>query len=153
MIAAELLLQLKRLGVHLSAKGDRLVCEASKGVLTPELQGQIRSHKAEILRLLAEAQATAEPIRPRLQPRSSAGEIPLSSGQARLWQMEALEPGRPAYHIPAAFRLRGLLHLEALAQSIADIVQRHEILRTTFVRAHQGPMQRIAPQGEVVRGV
>ncbi|WP_179136870.1 hypothetical protein [Candidatus Entotheonella palauensis] len=34
MTAADLLHQLNRLGVHLAANGDRLVCEAPKGVLT-----------------------------------------------------------------------------------------------------------------------
>ncbi|WP_256867992.1 condensation domain-containing protein, partial [Candidatus Entotheonella palauensis] len=67
----------------------------------------------------------------------------------RLWQTEQLEPGRAAYHIPAAFRLRGTLHVESLAQSIHEIVQRHEILRTVFVDTDRGPVQRIAPWGEV----
>ncbi|ETW98425.1 MAG: hypothetical protein ETSY1_18745 [Candidatus Entotheonella factor] len=149
MTAAELLHELHRLGVHLSANGDRLVCEAPKGVLTSGLQAQLQSHKAEILRLLTQAETVAQLPRPRLQPRPQAGEIPLSPGQLRLWQMEQLEPGRAAYHIPAAFRLRGRLQVERLVQSLAEIVQRHESLRTVFVDSGGGPVQRIAPQGEV----
>lgn len=149
MTAAELLHQLNRLGVHLSTNGDRLVCEAPKGVLTPELQAQLRFHKTDILSLLAQAEGAAQPSRPRLQPRPQTGDVALSPGQARSWQMEQLEPGRAVYHIPAAFRLYGTLYPDILAQSIAEIVRRHEILRTTFVRTHQGPVQRIAPEGEV----
>lgn len=149
MTAGELLRQLDGLGVHLSANGDRLVCDAPAGVLTPALQAQLRAHKADILSLFAQADVAAQPPKPRLQPNTRPGEIPLSPGQARLWQIEQLAPGHTAYHIPAAFRLHGTLHLGILAQSIADIVQRHEILRTTFVETRQGPVQCIAPQGEV----
>lgn len=58
--------------------------------------------------------------------------LPLSFAQQRLWFMDQLEPASPLYNIPDAVRLTGNLNIEALKQSLSEIVQRHEILRTSF---------------------
>ena len=46
---AALLADLRRRGVELTAKGDRLSCRAPRGVLSPQLLADLRSHKPEIL--------------------------------------------------------------------------------------------------------
>src|SRR5258708_293920 len=48
----------------------------------------------------------------------------------------------------AAFRLVGDLDAAALRRALDRIVDRHEVLRTTFGQADGEPMQRIAPPGE-----
>ncbi|VXD10569.1 Non-ribosomal peptide synthase involved in Hassallidin biosynthesis [Planktothrix serta PCC 8927] len=58
--------------------------------------------------------------------------LPLSFSQTRLWFLDLLQPNNPAYNIAIAFRLEGDLNLEALQQSLQLIVERHEVLRTTF---------------------
>ncbi|MBB5918301.1 amino acid adenylation domain-containing protein [Nocardia transvalensis] len=70
--------------------------------------------------------------------------IPLSSAQRRLWFLNRLEPESGAYNIPIALRLRGDLDLEALERAVADVVARHEILRTVFPDSPEGPSQVIA---------
>jgi len=76
-----------------------------------------------------------------------AGPPPLSFAQQRLWFLEQLTPGTATYNMPAAVRLSGPLHLVALERSFAEVVRRHEPLRTTF-RAEEGvPVQVIAPAG------
>ncbi len=57
---------------------------------------------------------------------------PLSLAQERLWFLHQLEPESGAYHIPAALRLRGTLHLDALRRAFAALAGRHSSLRTTF---------------------
>ena len=42
-------------------------------------------------------------------------------------------------------RLRGPLHVAALAQSLQEIIRRHEVLRTTFVNVEGQPRQVIGP--------
>src|ERR687886_738282 len=84
-------------------------------------------------------------VAPPLLPGERAGQLLLSFAQARLWFLEQLEPGSYAYNIPAAVRLTGSLHVAALQQSLDEIVQRHEALRTTFAMVNGEPIQVIAP--------
>jgi amino acid adenylation domain-containing protein len=73
------------------------------------------------------------------------GELPLSFAQQRLWFFDRLEPGNPFYNVPVALRVRGRLDRRALAQSLAEVVRRHEALRTTFPSAGGRPAQSIRP--------
>jgi amino acid adenylation domain-containing protein len=76
--------------------------------------------------------------------------LALSFAQQRLWFLDQLEPGQSAYHVAWAVRLTGDLEVGALAQSLSAIVDRHEVLRTTFAVGEDGePVQVIAPAGEV----
>ncbi|PLZ98350.1 non-ribosomal peptide synthetase, partial [Fischerella thermalis CCMEE 5268] len=71
--------------------------------------------------------------------------LPLSFAQARLWLLEQLNPGSDIYNMPAAIRLVGELNIEALEESINEIIRRHEVLRTTFVLVDEQPLQVIVP--------
>jgi amino acid adenylation domain-containing protein len=57
--------------------------------------------------------------------------IPLSFTQERLWFIDKLE-GSVQYHLPAVFKLKGKLDIEALSKTLQTIVNRHEVLRTVF---------------------
>ncbi|MFN8178104.1 MAG: amino acid adenylation domain-containing protein [bacterium] len=85
------------------------------------------------------APGTAAPI-PRLEPHER---VPLSLAQQRLWFIDRLEPGVAAYHIPSALRLDGDLNVRALSRALAEIVVRHEALRTRFQDGPDGPVQKI----------
>ncbi len=52
MMALDLIGQAQALGIRLTSKGDKLIVDAPKAVLRPELVGSLRSHKSEILRVL-----------------------------------------------------------------------------------------------------
>ncbi|MBA3442908.1 MAG: glycosyltransferase, partial [Pyrinomonadaceae bacterium] len=78
--------------------------------------------------------------------RSGTDAIPLSFVQQRLWFIDQLEPGNPAYNNTDAFRLTGRLDREALERTINEIVLRHEALRTTFPTADGKPVQLVAPE-------
>jgi amino acid adenylation domain-containing protein len=71
--------------------------------------------------------------------------FPLSFAQQRLWFLDQWLPANPAYNTPGAIRLTGALRLQALQQSIATIIGRHEILRTTFAAVAGQPVQIIRP--------
>ncbi len=70
--------------------------------------------------------------------------LPLSFAQARLWLLEQLQPGSAIYNIPIAVRFVGFLNVAALEQAFAEIVYRHEVLRTTFHLVNGQPFQAIA---------
>ncbi|MET0398889.1 MAG: non-ribosomal peptide synthase/polyketide synthase, partial [Longimicrobiaceae bacterium] len=77
------------------------------------------------------------------------GPLPLSFAQQRLWVVDRLEPGSPAYNMPAALRLRGALDAAALRASLDALVARHETLRTTFAEEGGVPVQLIHPAAPV----
>jgi amino acid adenylation domain-containing protein len=72
------------------------------------------------------------------------GDLPLSFAQERLWFLEQLESAGAAYHIPVIVRIDGHLDVEALQNTLAELVRRHESLRTTFINVDGEPRQRIA---------
>ncbi|MDH6492446.1 non-ribosomal peptide synthetase [Streptomyces sp. SAI-127] len=74
--------------------------------------------------------------------------IPLSYGQQRLWFMSRLDGGHTTYTVPAALRLTGPLDRQALAEALADVVARHEPLRTLQPDVQGTPYQRILAPAE-----
>jgi amino acid adenylation domain-containing protein len=78
--------------------------------------------------------------------------FPASFAQQRLWFIEQLLPGNTLYVIPLVFRLTGVLQRSHLHRSIEAIVQRHEILRTTFDVIDGELVQVIAPELSVSLG-
>ncbi|HEV7516262.1 MAG TPA: amino acid adenylation domain-containing protein, partial [Thermoanaerobaculia bacterium] len=71
--------------------------------------------------------------------------LPLSFAQERLWLIDQIAPGSPAYNIPLAARLTGSLAPAVLAAALGEIVRRHETLRTTFEGVEGRPVQVVHP--------
>ncbi|MDR3670144.1 MAG: amino acid adenylation domain-containing protein, partial [Holophaga sp.] len=72
--------------------------------------------------------------------------LPLSFAQQRLWFLDQLEGGQSsAYLLPFALRLTGSLDSAALRQALQQLVDRHEVLRTSFVVVDGEAFQSIAP--------
>ncbi len=75
---------------------------------------------------------------------------PLSLVQRRLWVAEQLSGGSSAYGMPLALRLRGELSTERFISSFAEVVRRHEVLRTAYSQDDEGdPIALIAEQVDV----
>lgn len=74
-------------------------------------------------------------------PVSNRENLPLSFSQSRLWFLDLLEKENAAYNISVAFRLEGDLNVDALQESWQNIIQRHEVLRTTFDNVQGSPIQ------------
>lgn len=100
---------------------------------------------AEMALLIIEEQTSGS--QHPLQPIPSAPhshQAPLSLAQKRWWFLHELDPDGFGLNRPLTFRLRGALDRQALRTSLADMVQRHAIFRTTFPIANDEPHQAIA---------
>ncbi|UFH49859.1 non-ribosomal peptide synthase/polyketide synthase [Pseudomonas sp. KNUC1026] len=91
-----------------------------------ELAAHLAGHRAETLEY------------PALQAREHHGQASLSLAQRRLWIVEQLAGGSAAYGMPLALRLHGALQVDVLRASLAEVVQRHEVLRTAYPMDDEG---------------
>ena len=82
---------------------------------------------------------------PPIRPATGSRRKLLSYSQRRLWFLHRLEPGSAAYNLPAAVHLEGALDVGALSRAMAEILRRHEALRTRFVEGPDGPEQVMDP--------
>jgi amino acid adenylation domain-containing protein/non-ribosomal peptide synthase protein (TIGR01720 family) len=102
---------------------------AKQKLLEKRLLGKLKSESA--LNLIPRRSSTIPPA--------------LSFSQQRLWFLQQLEPDNSFYNEHSALQLRGNLHVAALEQSLNEIIQRHEVLRTTFELTEDKTVQVIAP--------
>ncbi len=77
---------------------------------------------------------------------ASASAHPLSYGQQSLWFLYQLAPGSPAYTITYAGQIRGELDVAALEAAAQALVDRHDILRTTYTTRDGQPVQLVHPR-------
>ncbi len=107
---------------------------------------KLSAKRLELLRALRRDQGLAAARGEAIPRRPEAGAYPLSFGQQRLWFLDRLQPGSPAYNLPAALRLRGDLDVPALARALSRVAERHAVLRTVYEDREEGePVQRILP--------
>ncbi|ORA15463.1 non-ribosomal peptide synthase/polyketide synthase, partial [Mycobacterium arosiense] len=71
--------------------------------------------------------------------------VPLSFAQSRLWFLDQLQGPSPVYNMAAAMRMHGRLDVPALRTALADVVARHESLRTVFAVTGETPQQVVIP--------
>ena len=137
------------LGVRAIGRGDDFFALGGHSLLASRVVSRLRSVFAvempvrsffaePTLAALAHAvDAARGAVAPEAQdpivPLADRAAAPLSFAQQRLWFLDQLAPGNPAYNIAAALRLRGELDRRALGAALAEAARRHEVLRTAFV--------------------
>ncbi|WP_460318522.1 non-ribosomal peptide synthase/polyketide synthase [Pseudomonas ogarae] len=106
--------------------------KALAALIAGDVAGQVRAGDSREVRLKAHG-----PLR----------SAPLSLVQRRLWIAEQLSGGTSAYGMPMALRLCGGLSVPHLMSSFAEVVRRHDVLRTAYVQDEEGdPLALIADE-------
>ncbi|WP_111977559.1 non-ribosomal peptide synthetase [Algibacillus agarilyticus] len=151
MSAAILLSELEQLDVRLSVDEGQLRFSAPKGALDNVLMQRLRDNKADIITILEqrnlEKSWDEQPI-PILDRNQGA---PLSFSQQRFWFLDQLDQGNSATFVmpPIVLRFEGNLNIDALENSLNDVVQRHEVLRSAFRIEDDQPVQIVLPDAQL----
>lgn len=66
---------------------------------------------------------------------------PLSYAQERLWILDQFQENKLAYNIPVAYKIQGQLNVACFQKAFKSIIERYEILRTTFSLIDEEPRQ------------
>jgi surfactin family lipopeptide synthetase A len=85
----------------------------------------------------------AGPEAARIPRRLDDGPSPLSSSQERLFLLDRIMPGLPAYNVPTLVRVPTTLDAELVQTALDEIVARHEILRTRIRLVDGAPVQEV----------
>jgi len=132
MTTEQLLSHLRQLGVRVWVQDHRLRVGMEFNRLPPELREEVVARKAGILALLGEETAWVPGEILPVSGRNGQEPLPASFAQEGLWLLHQLEPETTAYSLPAAYRLAGRLDVASLERACAEIVRRHEVLRSAL---------------------
>jgi amino acid adenylation domain-containing protein len=106
--------------------------------------------KRALLELRLQQGRSGTPANMTISRRANRDSAPLSFAQQRLWFLSQLEAESSAYNERSALRLDGHLDVAALRGALNAIVERHEVLRTTYGITDDGePVQRIGAAGDI----
>jgi amino acid adenylation domain-containing protein len=129
--------------------------KADSIALKQRLAGLSADQRARLIRRLGEDKSKtgssggslaaiprARPLRVEENPHVAI--YPASHGQLRMWFLHHYAPESPVYCVPSAFHLVGPLNIAWLEAAFRAVIQRHDMLRTTFAMENGELFQRVA---------
>ncbi len=127
--------EIKAQGILVTFEEGKLKIKAAKGAMTPEIMAALKEKKPALMDYFE----------------TGVGKTyPLSFSQERLWFLDQYEENSNTYHMPGLLRFKGKLDREVLKQTLAEIVKRHEALRTSFITKDEENFQSINPVESIV---
>lgn len=142
MVIKKLLKKIRENDIDISVNGNNLQLRSDKSDLPQTLYEEIKRYKEEIILYLKDNisdEVNYNPI-PKVPVQSNYS---LSSHQRRLWISCQFEEANMAYNMPGDFFIEGPLNKKALDATFAELLRRHESLRTTFTLVEGIPVQKI----------
>ena len=142
--------------------GNSLIATRVAARLSASLDTDLRVREifeaSTVAALAARAEsATGHGTRKPLVPQPRPERIPLSLAQQRMWFLNRFDPESAVDNIPIVVRLSGLLDRQALHIAVADVLARHESMRTRYPEAefdsHEPALaayQEIVPTSQVI---
>jgi amino acid adenylation domain-containing protein len=148
MSPLQFLNRLQSLNITVWLDGGRLRFRAPVAGLTESIRAELTDRKEDLVNFLQQLQsprAATSAAAPPPEPSGREGTIALSLAQQRIWFLDRLQPGVPAYNMHDALEIPEEIDLDALHEAVNALVQRHEILRTVFPAVNGIPAQCIMP--------
>ncbi|RZM81333.1 non-ribosomal peptide synthetase [Pseudoalteromonas rubra] len=134
MSVESLFQQLQQAGVIFQSQDEKITLKLPKQ-MDSQLKRQLAENKDALKAFLHQLYARSNK-RPVLV-KTTANRAPLSFAQQRLWMLNELHGGSAHYNMPQIYRVAGQLEPVLVEQALAQIVARHEVLRTVY-QSHQG---------------
>ncbi|WP_281322334.1 non-ribosomal peptide synthetase [Flavobacterium aestivum] len=107
--------------------------------------GEIFNHSSLKAQGSLIAESKGDTIYNHIKQVAEQDDYALSHAQRRLWVLDQLQENFIAYSRPISYEMQGKLNLEALTESFAQLINRHESLRTIFILKDGEPRQLIQP--------
>src|SRR5437667_55865 len=125
-----LLKKIREQNVIISLENSNLNVKFNGAGLPADLLNELKDNKAKIVQYLTDLDAGK--TNTAIQPVALQESYPLSSSQYRMWVLCQFEGAGRAYNMPGVYVLEGNLDREALEDAFRALIDRHEILRTSF---------------------
>ena len=136
--------ELKEKQISIGIRHDQLLIESSGDHLTEEIVASIESRKGEIFAHMSKQKTiiiqTSQKKEEWMEKQRDT--FPMSFAQKRLWLIEQIDSTSGAYNMNFRFALFQI-DINLFEEVINTLVQRHEILRTTFLVENGDPVQKI----------
>jgi amino acid adenylation domain-containing protein len=107
--------------VRVYLEDDKLKVEAAGGILGNAEREYLKTNKNSIIELYKKYSIL-----------SNYSLAYLSKQQKRLWIIDQIEPNSSQYNISALLKFEGRLNQKALQQVLSAVIERHQVLRTTY---------------------
>ncbi|MCQ4163608.1 non-ribosomal peptide synthetase [Tahibacter harae] len=118
-------------GIGLAESDGELRVHFSGAAPEAALIAELRAHKPALLQALR-AHAREQQSAPQTLPPAARRAVPASPAQRRLWLIDRLDKSSAQYNMVGGYRLRGALDRAALERALAEVVARHEVLRSNY---------------------
>jgi Condensation domain/TubC N-terminal docking domain len=145
---SDLLFTLRCKGITVWADNERLRYHAAREPLTREELDELRVRRTEIVALLKQTLPLFNATEPELVPRLASDTAPLTFSQQWWWSGLELERRPTMRTVFSAVHVSGRLSVESLRRSFAELICRHESLRTRIIAPKGTAIQHIDPPGE-----
>jgi amino acid adenylation domain-containing protein/FkbH-like protein len=150
MSVQQILDEVQKIGGNLRLVGSKLRIRAPRGALNMELKSKIDLLRDELTEHLRQAGADNADDFSGFVKVARPARLPLSFAQERLWFLDQLQPGGSEYNMTALRRFLGAFDVAIFERAVAEVVRRHEVLRTRFESASGEASQVVDPPGGFV---
>lgn len=136
----EYISSLRENNIFISVRDGQIAVKAEAEALTEEIVSELTAKKQEVLSFFESIQKNKVSVSvPEAEVQSH---YPLSSAQRRMYFLYELDRNSTTYNMPTFFRVGNQLDIARLEHTYAELIARHECLRTVFEVVDGIPLQR-----------